>query len=183
MVDAMRRLPADVTLLAIHPEPDEAIRAELGDRVRFTGYVPAEGMSLYYSAADLHCFPTVYGGFGLVLVEGMACGCPAVVFDYPAMNEIVDPGCGYLVREPTAEAYAAAIMRALADRRAKREAAIRRAHDFEMDRQIDKLVALYEDVLCRSRDRVAAVEAVPRRDRSAPPAVPATIGIRSVPER
>jgi D-inositol-3-phosphate glycosyltransferase len=113
--------------------------------VQFVGYEPPHRLALYFAAADLQCFPTVYGAFGLVLIEGMACGCPAVVFDYPAMNEIVTPDCGYLVREPTAAAYAAAIQRALEDHGAKRKDAVRRSLQFDMEQQIDAIVGVYEE--------------------------------------
>ncbi len=140
---AMRLLPDHVKLIAVHPQADDAILAEFGDRILFTGYVPAERMPLYYSAADAQCFPPVYGAFGLVLVEGMACGCPPIVFDYPAMSEVVTPQSGYLVEEPTPEAYAAAIERALADRHTKRAGAIERARCFDMETQIDQVLTLY----------------------------------------
>jgi glycosyltransferase involved in cell wall biosynthesis len=111
-------------------------------------------LALYYSAADLHCFPPVYGAFGLVLIEGMACGCPAVVFDYPAMNELVTEQSGYLAKVSTAAAYAATIRQALSERGAKREAAIEQAQCFDMDAQIDQVVDLYAEVT-----QVGAVEA------------------------
>lgn len=166
LAEVMRRLPKDVRLLVIHPEPDKEIEEEFGSRVAFAGYVEPHKMAPYYSAADLQCFPTVYGAFGLVLVEGMACGCPAVVFDYSAMNEIVREECGYLVRDATAEAYASAILDALQDAPAKREAAVRRARDFEMDHQIDKVANLYrENMLLSNRTDIRDLEQGLRRER------------------
>jgi len=149
LADAMRRLSPEVTLLVVHPEGDEAIQTEFGDRVQFFGYQPPERLGLLYAAADLQCFPTVYSGFGLVLVEGMACGCPAVVFDLSAMNEIVTPKSGYLVEEPTAEAYAAAILQALPCASEKREAAMRHAREFQMDPQIDRVLDLYHEIVAQ----------------------------------
>ncbi len=105
MAEILRRLPNDITLLVAHHEEDKAIIAEFGDRVRFMGHSTPQTLALYYSAADLLCFPSLYGGFGLVLIEAMACGCPPVVFDYAAMNELVTDDSGYLVTEPTADAY------------------------------------------------------------------------------
>ncbi len=144
---ALRLLPANIKMVVIHPEADEQIRAEFGERVVFAGYVPVERMALYYSAADLQCFPTVYAGFGLVLVEGMACGCPAVVCNHTAMNEIVTTESGYLVDEPTPGAYAAQVMAGLRQGDRKRSAAIERARTFRMQRGIDAVVDVYRRVL------------------------------------
>jgi glycosyltransferase involved in cell wall biosynthesis len=143
LAEAMRLLPPEITLLVVHPEADEAIAAEFGCRVRFFGYQPPDQLGLLYAVADLHCFPTVYSGFGLVLVEGMACGCPPIVFNYSAMNEIVTPAAGYLVETATAEAYAAGIVRALPTASEKCDAAVQRSRGFRMDRQIDRVVDLY----------------------------------------
>jgi len=147
LAEVMRLLPHTVKLLVIHPERDERIESEFGDRVQMVGHVPAARMALYYSAANLQCFPTVYAGFGLVLVEGMACGCPPVVFDFPAMNEIVTQTAGYLVDVATAEAYAASIVRGLEDGDRKQDAAIERAGMFTLAGQIDRVVDLYRQLM------------------------------------
>jgi len=155
LAEAMRLLPHTVKLLVIHPERDESIEAEFGDRVQMVGHVAADRMALYYSAANLQCFPTVYAGFGLVLVEGMACGCPPVVFDFPAMNEIVTPTSGYLVDVATAEAYAAGIVRGLEDGDRKRDAAIERSAVFTLPGQIDRVLDLYRQLMPVYTDRGA----------------------------
>lgn len=168
LADALRRLPQSVRLIAIHPEANEHIKTEFGDRVLFPGYQPPEQLALYYAASDLQCFTPIYGAFGLVLVEGMACGLPPVVFDFPAMNEIVTPSSGYLVPEPTAAAYATAVLRALPSMAAKRAGAIARAADFCMDAQIDHVLNLYGETLRRSPaavvspDPLIGMETVPR---------------------
>lgn len=50
----------------------------LDDQVRFTGYVPDEDLPLWYNVATLLAFPSAYEGFGLPVVEAMACGTPVV---------------------------------------------------------------------------------------------------------
>jgi glycosyltransferase involved in cell wall biosynthesis len=50
----------------------------LRERVIFTGYVPAEELPLWYNAASLLVFPSLYEGFGMPIVEAMACGTPVI---------------------------------------------------------------------------------------------------------
>ena len=50
----------------------------LQDRVTFTGYVPDAELPYWYNAADAFVFPSLYEGFGMPVVEAMACGTPVV---------------------------------------------------------------------------------------------------------
>ena len=62
---------------------------EHANEVVFTGYLPDEWLPTFYSAADVFAFPSRYEGFGLPVLEAMACGTPVVAGDAPAVNEIV----------------------------------------------------------------------------------------------
>lgn len=67
----------------------EQIRAlGLNDRVHFTGYVAEEDLPTLYSCADLFVFPSLYEGFGLPVVEAMACGVPVVTSNNSCLPEI-----------------------------------------------------------------------------------------------
>lgn len=57
--------------------------------VHFTGYVPDEELPLWYAAADLFVFPSLYEGFGMPVVEAMACGTPVVAADTSSIPEAV----------------------------------------------------------------------------------------------
>ena len=70
----------------------------LGDRVRFTGYVPNESMPEYYRLADLVCVPTlVEEAAGLVAVEAMGCGRPILATRSGGMPEYLDGSQAVLV--------------------------------------------------------------------------------------
>ncbi len=144
LIEAMRNLPLDVTLLVLHHTSDERVKREFGSRVEFRGHVPADEMSWYYSAVDLLVFPTLYAGFGLVLVEAMASGLAPVCFDYEAMNEVVTTDTGYLVREPTGSSLAEGIKEGLREGRSRKsQEAINRASSFRLEDQIDRVIEVY----------------------------------------
>jgi Glycosyltransferase len=89
---------------------------ELGleDRVIFTGYVPDEDLPAIYSAADLFVFPSLYEGFGLPVLEAMACGTPVVCSNTSSLPEVA--GDAALLVDPTdVRALAGAIERVLTD--------------------------------------------------------------------
>ncbi len=69
------------------------------DRVLFPGFVPDEHLPLLMNGARGLCFPSLYEGFGLPVLEAMACGCPVITSNVSSLPEIagnaallVDPG-------------------------------------------------------------------------------------------
>lgn len=63
-------------------------RLNIRDAVRFTGYVPFDELPAIYNLAEMFVFPSVYEGFGLPVVEAMACGTPVVTGSVAALNEV-----------------------------------------------------------------------------------------------
>ena len=61
----------------------------LQERVRFTGYVPDEDLPLWYNAASVLAFPSLYEGFGMPVVEAMACGTPVIAANGSSLPEVV----------------------------------------------------------------------------------------------
>lgn len=59
----------------------------LHKQVQLTGYVSDEELPLWYNAASALVFPSVYEGFGLPIVEAMACGTPVIAADTPSSHE------------------------------------------------------------------------------------------------
>lgn len=64
-------------------------RLGLQAQVIFTGYVPAEELPLWYNAASLLLFPSLYEGFGMPIVEAMACGTPVIAAATSSIPEAV----------------------------------------------------------------------------------------------
>jgi D-inositol-3-phosphate glycosyltransferase len=95
-----------------------ALARELGieDRVVLVPPRPHELLSTYYRAADVCLVPSRSESFGLVALESAACGTPVVASDVGGLRSLVDHGrTGYLVDEPTAEAYAAWVRQILVE--------------------------------------------------------------------
>jgi glycosyltransferase involved in cell wall biosynthesis len=61
----------------------------LHDQVRFTGYVPDEELPLWYNAATLLLFPSLYEGFGLPILEAMACKTAVIAANTSSIPEAV----------------------------------------------------------------------------------------------
>jgi glycosyltransferase involved in cell wall biosynthesis len=88
----------------------EARAAAAGVRARFLGYVPDAELPWWYRAADVFVLPTrELEGFGLVAIEAMACGTPALGTPVGAIPEVLGP-LGLLF-EGTAPAQIAARLR------------------------------------------------------------------------
>jgi len=100
--------------------------------VKFLGFIPEEDLPLLYSGAALFVFPSVYEGFGLPLVEAMACGVAIVASNTSSIPEVVEEAA-WLVSPYDSEAMAAGILRLLSDtqlRLALIERGLRRAQGF-----------------------------------------------------
>ncbi len=122
-------------------------RLDLGDRLRFTGYVDAEALPAWYSAADLFVYPSLYEGFGLPPLEAMACGTPVITSDVSSLPEVV--GDAGLTVPPTDEmALAEAMRRVLGDPAIGadlRKRGLERAKRFSWEQTAALTVAAYRD--------------------------------------
>jgi glycosyltransferase involved in cell wall biosynthesis len=91
---AAREVGVPVELRIVGPVPDagRAIAAEieelLGPDARILGYVTDAELAAEYKAADVVCFPSLFEGFGMPIVEAMAAGVPVVVSDALASKEV-----------------------------------------------------------------------------------------------
>ena len=68
-------------------EVSSRLRQE-ADSVCFLGFVPDEEKFAYLSALDIFVFPSLAEGFGISLIEAMACGCACLVSDLPVLREV-----------------------------------------------------------------------------------------------
>jgi glycosyltransferase involved in cell wall biosynthesis len=93
---------------------------ELGTAVQFIGGVLPEDLPALYSAARLFVLPSLYEGFGLPVLEAMACGTPVVCSRASSLPEVA--GDAALLVEPhDVDGLAAALQRALSDEALRRQ--------------------------------------------------------------
>jgi glycosyltransferase involved in cell wall biosynthesis len=121
----------------------------LQGRVHFTGFVAEADLPALYSAATIFVYPSLYEGFGLPVLEAMACGLPVIASDQSSLPEVVGKA-GLLVNPGQVEAIAAAISRLLEDealRQALSSAGLARAAEFTWAKMAAQLVELYQQVL------------------------------------
>jgi glycosyltransferase involved in cell wall biosynthesis len=127
----------------------EAARPELAGRVQFLGYVAEELLPLLYTHATALVYPSLYEGFGLPVVEAMACGTPVLTSRSSSLAEIA-AGAALLV-DPADETALAEGLRALAQDAELRgrlaASGLARAREFSWQRTGTETVAAYRAAL------------------------------------
>jgi glycosyltransferase involved in cell wall biosynthesis len=132
---------------------DFHLAEELGlkGQVVFTGYVPPEEMPALYNAADLFAFPSLYEGFGLPVLEAMACGVPVVTSNVSALPEVA--GDAALLTDPRdATALCDALERILKDgslRTELRRRGLERAATFSWEKAAQETIGVYADAVAK----------------------------------
>jgi glycosyltransferase involved in cell wall biosynthesis len=72
----------------VSPIFDMLRQLDLVDEVHFLGFVPEDELPLWYNAARLFAFPSLYEGFGLPVLEAMACGAPVITSTAASLPEV-----------------------------------------------------------------------------------------------
>ncbi len=117
----------------------------LSARVTFTGYVPDEHLVILYHAATGLVLPSMNEGFGLPVVEAMACGCPVITSNVSSMPEVAG-GAAELVEPTDAAGLGSAILKVVLDRAERdrlRAAGLKRAQAFTWQRTAEQTYAAY----------------------------------------
>ncbi|MGI9145087.1 MAG: glycosyltransferase family 4 protein [Chloroflexota bacterium] len=121
----------------------------LTDSVRVTGYVPDADLPGLYSAASVFCFISLSEGFGLPILEAMACGAVVVCSNRSSMPEVA--GQAALLVDPTdVEGVASGLRRVLRDpdlANALRQRGLARAARFSWELTAERTVDVYRAVL------------------------------------
>lgn len=89
-------------------------RHQLQDEVRFTGFLDSDDLPLWYNSAEVFLYPSVFEGFGLPVLEAMACGTPVIVSDASSLPEVAGDA-GLKVSPRDIEAWVSALHTAYHD--------------------------------------------------------------------
>lgn len=124
---------------------------ELGisDSVRCPGYVSIDDLRMLYSHAEAFVFPSLYEGFGIPLLEAMACGAPVVTGTGSALPEVAGEAALYVnLQDP--EQLSAELEGLVSDRGFQerlRSKGFERVKQFTWDRAAQETLDLYQEVL------------------------------------
>jgi len=117
-----------------------------GNGVRWLGEVTDADLARLYRGARCVAYPSVYEGFGIPVLEAMACGAPVVTSRGTAMEEIAD-GAAVLVDPSDPAELAAGIERAAAERDTLVPRGLERARAFRWDAVAGATVGVYREAL------------------------------------
>jgi glycosyltransferase involved in cell wall biosynthesis len=154
---------------------EEVHAAGLGDRLVLTDRVSHEELLSWYSGAQCLVLPSLAEGFGLPVLEAMACGCPTVVPDDSAQADVGGAATARYFPATDADALATVIRRLLDGsgvRDELRRRGFARARELNWERTVERTRAVYEAVLrapaaagSRPRSAKALQAAVPGPDQ------------------
>lgn len=98
-----------------------------------------------YSAASVFAYPSVYEGFGLPVLEAMACGVPVVASNRSCLPEVC--GGAAALAEPDAESFATAIEKVRSDRDSYISRGLSRAQLFNWKETAEATVRVYRELI------------------------------------
>ena len=114
----------------------------------FPGHVPLEDLRVLYSACSLFAFPSLYEGFGMPVLEAMACGAPVVSSNASSLPEVVGDAA-LLVNPLDVEGLTAAMTRVVEDaglREDLRKRGALRVKVFSWEQSARDQLCVYQDL-------------------------------------
>lgn len=119
----------------------------------FLGYVDDENLAKLYSGAVALLYPSIYEGFGLPILEAMACGCPVICTRKASLPEVAGNAAIYLEDAASAQELAI-LMSHIASSKSLRseliESGLRRAALFSWKQTAEKTLKVFTDLMSDS---------------------------------
>lgn len=132
----------------------EVARLGLQGRVHFPGYVPAETQALWYNAAKVFAYLSHYEGFGLPVLEALACGIPTLTGNTTALPEAAGDGA-LTVATDDVTAVVEGLHRLLTNtalRERLRQQGLAHAAHFTWEKTARQTARLYRHILASEED-------------------------------
>lgn len=121
----------------------------LKDRVKFFFDVKQEELPVLYNTAELFVYPSLYEGFGLPVLESMACGTPVITSNISSLPEVAGDAA-VLVDPLDRDSIAGAILKVLSDKQYSKglsQKGLERAKQFGWDKCARETLEVYKSVL------------------------------------
>lgn len=141
------------TVSPVYPDYDKYIQ-QLGIReyVRWIGFVPEEDKPVLYRNAETFVFPSRHEGFGLPVLEALACGTPVVTTSADSLPEVVGDA-GFAVDPDDARGMASAIIATVLQdnlRAELQQKAVQQATQFSWEKTATETLMIYDHVASKS---------------------------------
>jgi glycosyltransferase involved in cell wall biosynthesis len=129
-----------------HHVISEIEKKDLSDVVKILGYVPSDELPRLYNLARILIFPSLFEGFGLPIVEAMACGCPVICSNVTSIPEVAgDAGVFF---DPLSAADMAEKIRLVWQDKSLRDdlgrRGLERAKEFNWKKTVEQTVEVYK---------------------------------------
>lgn len=117
-----------------------------GEHINNTGWISEEDMPYLYSAADVYLHPSEYEGFGLPVLESMACGTPVVARDVASIPEIIGDTADLVPHDASVQTFADRIIKQM-QRNQPLSDLVDRSREFSWKKTAVETKEVYESVM------------------------------------
>ena len=128
---------------------EEITLNNLSGKVKILGFVPDDDLVKIYNLAEVFCLPSFYEGFGIGILEAMACGCPVVTGNVSSMPEVAG-GAAVLVDPRSPPEISSAIKKIVSNQDFRNKlikSGINQSQIFSWKKTVDEVCGVYKSVL------------------------------------
>lgn len=120
------------------------------NEIIFTGFIPDNDLPYFYNLADLFVFPSLYEGFGIPILEAMACGCPMITSNISSMPEVGGDAALYINNPLDTDELTDKIKKVLFEKGLKEDLikkGLVQAAKFSWEKTARETIKVYEEVI------------------------------------
>ncbi|MBI4621316.1 MAG: glycosyltransferase family 4 protein [Desulfobacterales bacterium] len=149
-VDAVMKASPDMPLVMVGPpEPLRKLLGQATGKLLFPGIVPDDHLPALLSGALISLYPSLYEGFGLPVLESMACGVPVITSNRGSLPEIAG-GAAILVDPEDVDSISGAISGLMKDESLQNHLKVmgkKRASEFTWQKTAKETLSLYRELV------------------------------------